>query len=215
MTSREPGAVCKVAPNAWHTLLYDPQSYVHSSRLPSVPSMPADSAASPAWRRAVNDALLAGYGLSTEIAPPRAGSVAAACVAQWRDLPDVAWLMGASCQRQALCAQARLLQLPSWVRSFAALPLSLAPGLVAAVAAAPVDRPAVWHGVACLKAWRPFMDDALWRRLTLMFPATLPAAQLVAYPADARLMLFALQHAKRASIRTARQAGWRCPDQGA
>ncbi|KMN49770.1 hypothetical protein VL04_20120 [Chromobacterium violaceum] len=172
-------------------LLFDPLSYLHRDRLRLPPAL-----AGAEQRRLVNDMLIAGYRLRTDWSPDPADRSHGLWLAEWRRLPQAAYLMGCQLLRARLAARGGLLRLPGWARGFAAMQIG-AEWPAAPLDEAPGHDAILLAGFGQLLSWRERMPEALAQRLPLLFPAWVDEASPCIPAQNTLLLTLALQYAKR------------------
>lgn len=173
-------------------ILDEPLAYLHPQRL----ELPAGFENAQA-RHALDQLLLDGLGLRNESPSMPLSAVALQWVKQWRQLPEIARLMGAWRMYACLAQGGRLQQLPRSLRRFAGcrpgprVSLALQPHieLLPQIEAA---------GFNALSGLREFVPASLLERLALQFsPEVVDLhAQWPQATADTTLFFLAVQHAR-------------------
>lgn len=174
-------------------ILWQPLDYLEASRL----ELPEAFVAEPA-RQALNRLLL--EGLQLPLSLPNPGAFAAVWIRHWRQLPQIARLMGAQRLWPQLARGARMGQLSARVRDFAQC--AIGPRLAWALSdEAPLLPQVDGVGLAHLLAFDRPVPEALRERLVLLFPEAVVAWQvrLPALVADPALFFLAVQHARQPS----------------
>lgn len=177
-------------------VLFDPLSYIHPSRL-DAGQIPSD----PGIRSAVNDVLLARYGLTDSLMVlPGGKDPAALLVERWRCLPHAIFLLGCHAAFDSLPYGGILGRLPEFARRFAQQPARMPRPALPPRA---VSEEQLWQlGVRQLQPFCQRLPPALLARLKLM----VPVAAEPYFHSDRRtgivcrdtvLLTMALQHASR------------------
>ncbi|WP_017901928.1 hypothetical protein [Pseudomonas asplenii] len=174
-------------------ILWQPLDYLASGRLP----LPEACMGEPA-RQALNRILLEGLQLPMSLPTP--GAFTRLWIRQWRQLPQIARLMGAQRLWPSLARGARMGLLSAQVRDFAhcAIGSRLSWELCAD---SPLLEQVDGVGLAHLLAFDEALPVALRERLVLMFSEAVVAwqARLPVPPPDHVLFFLAVQHARQHS----------------
>lgn len=169
-------------------VMYAPLDYIHPVYFPA-PSV----VLTPSVQMAVNHILIERFALSTNIDfKLQASDFSQRLVSDWKQIPQVAWLLGCKLARGSLVMRGQLAGLPTIARRFIELP-ALCPDC-------PLDLPITrekleLHGARYMAQLQAQLPQALGQRFSLMFAPELKSV----YPAitlNRSLLHFAFDYAK-------------------
>jgi type III secretion system OrgA/MxiK family protein len=172
-------------------IMYAPLDYIHERHFPK----PVCTMSS-ALQQAVNHALIKRFSLSTSIDfSLQASDFSQRLVVEWKNISEVAWLLGCKLARGTLARNGQLATLSNVARRFVELPISC-PAFELTM---PVTKSSLeMHGARYLFLLQQQLPAALRQRMQLIFESD----KQTAYPGctlNRSLLTFAFDYAKNSS----------------